>query len=578
MPIKGRLIFIFLLLFTMYLIQCGDGPTKQNEFLDYVNKAPDTFISAKTLTKVEIGTDESGNPTNVNTFAFTVSFSGTDVDGNIKDFTYKIDGGSAVTTTKQTISGTFEIVSATDVHNFSVFATDDRGKSDPTPAKAEFSLKEIDVNKAPNTSFDSAPVNGSEVGQGFVISFSGDDSDGMVKKFKYSIDGGDPVEIDADADGKASVEFSVANSNTFAAGNHSFSVTSIDNYGAEDESPTAVSFSVVAGFKPVIQFTAGPADGGLWFSNVDAVFSYNAVMSHYFGKLDPNGWAYSFDGADFTDFAPEGSAFILGTLVGDGAHSMVVRAKDLSGATGEATINFTSAAASFAKDLVLIDDNNFSETHNRDEFRALFASAGHPVDAYWDVGGDHDASEVDGSGSGIWSPGVLGQYKTIVIWTDASPTAASNEGILGAYVKAGGNILMTTYGWGNFTSGFLSATLGVVSLYGSSSGLHLGVDDTWDHSTSWSPRINTALAGLSFANSSSGSASLLRVANEENVFAVLRGGEGSSDLRYPRGVFKDGSASEGNTLSVGHSFRRIQKSPDPMPMIKGMMDLLTKDN
>ena len=130
----------------------------------------------------------------------------------------------------------------------------------------------------------------------------------------------------------------------------------------------------------------------------------------------------------------------------------------------------------------------------------MFASSGFPVDTYWDVEHAHHPAGVDGSGFGVWTPEILGQYKSIVIWTDFSPTAPAFEALMDAYVQAGGNILLTTYAWGNFTQAFRSGALGVFNIQGSFSGLHVGADNTWNRNLIWAPRILTDLAGLSFAN------------------------------------------------------------------------------
>ena len=241
------------------------------------------------------------------------------------------------------------------------------------------------------------------------------------------------------------------------------------------------------------------------------------------------------------------------------------------------TFNVVIVPAIFDKDLVLIDDNNFSESQDRAGFRAIFAAAGFPADAYWDVGFNHDAAEVDGQGTDIWTPDVIGQYKSIVIWTDFSPTASFEEAILSAYVQAGGNILFTSYAWEAFNSSFLSATLGIAGAVGSTSGLFVGVDDAWaaTRNTSYAPRILTDLAGLSWTGNASTSSWFFMATNEDNVFAVLTGGEGSSDLDFPRGIFKNGASPLGNTLSIGQSFRRLQSDPDPTDMVRGLMFLLT---
>ncbi|MCH8285756.1 hypothetical protein IIB79_04420, partial [candidate division KSB1 bacterium] len=185
---KGTMVFLLVVLSAVYVFQCAEGPPTGNELGNYENQTPDTFISLKTLSKVAIGTDEdTGEPTNVNTFDFSVTFHGTDIDGIVDTFTYSIDGGTKVGTIKRDFSGTLELLTASDVHTFEVYGTDDRGLNDPTPAKAIFSLEEIAINKAPNTDFEAAPVNGSIVGNDVDFAFKGNDEDGVIKSLVYSL-------------------------------------------------------------------------------------------------------------------------------------------------------------------------------------------------------------------------------------------------------------------------------------------------------------------------------------------------------------------------------------------------------
>ena len=577
---KGTMVLLLVVLSAVYVFQCAKGPPTDNPLGNYVNQAPDTFISQKSLQKVAIGTDpDTGDPTNVNTFNFSITFHGTDIDGTVDTFTYSIDGGVKAGTIKRDFSGTLELLTASDVHTFEVYGTDNLGKDDSSPAKAIFSLEEIAVNKAPTTTIESGPANGSLTGAGVKLGVSGGDDDGIVTLFRYRVDGGSEIEVAADSEGKAVIDFGIANNNTLSVGAHSVSVAAVDNFGAVDETPAAVSFKVEAGFSPILTFTSGPADGGGWFADAAAAIGFEVVMGHYGGSID--GFSWSFDGGSFSSFSTETNVIIPGSDVTSGSHVFIVRARDTGGAVTEGSVSFEAAAATFALDLVLIDDNNFGENLNRSEHKALYAGAGFPGATYWDVGDDHDDdSEVDGTGSAIWSPGILGQYKTIVIWTDASPTAAFNEAILGAYVQAGGNIILTSYAWDDFSGSFLSNTMGVRQIFSSSTGNHVGVDEAWaaTRNTGWSPNVDFSLAGTAFRNSSTGSAWLLRAENEDNVFAIMTGGEGASNLAFPRGVFKDGVLPEGNTVSIGHSFRRIRGSdPDPQPFITALMALISKD-
>ena len=602
---KGTMVVLLVVLSAVYVFQCAEGPPTGNELGNYENQAPDTFISQKTLFKVAIGTDEdTGEPTNVNTFDFSVTFQGTDIDGIVDSFTYRIDGGTKVGTIKRDFSGTLELLTTSDVHTFEVYGTDDRGLDDPTPAKAIFSLEEIAINKAPETTIESGPANGSITGTGVKLGISGGDDDGIVILFRYRVDGGSEVEIAADSEGKAFISFGIATNNTLSIGAHSVSVAAVDNFGAVDESPAAVSFSVEAGFSPILTFTSGPADGGGWFAGAGADVGYSVVLSHYGGAID--GFASSLDGGAFSTFSTSTSRLITGSEMTSGNHTLIIRARDTGGAITEGSITFEAATATFVMDLVLIDDCNFTEYEGLDKD---FADAGFPADVFWDIDESEGNDEEDGvqydiivgtrpagsTGRSIWSPGVLGQFKTIVIWTDNSPTSGSQEALLGAYVQAGGNILLATYNWSTFNSSFREAAFGITSIFNARSDIFDGIDAAWaaTRATSWSPEDPILdLAGLSWTANSGGSSWQLKAGGGANVFAVIAGsplandGDGAQDIRYPYGTFRDGAGGEGNTLGMGQSFRRVDNIQatfhavstfDMVPMIKGMMTLLTKD-
>ena len=543
--IKGKIIYLIILLLSLYLILCGKGPTKTT---DFGNDAPDTYISEKTLTKVDIGVDTLGNPTDVNTFDFSVVFVGVDLDGRVDSFTYRIDSGSWTKIGKNKVEGTFEFATATEEHYFEVYATDDKEIDDPTPAKAVFSLTEILVNKAPTTAITSGPSDGMSTGPGVGLGFSGSDEDGFVTKFVYRLDGGTPVEVSADDDGKANVGFGIANNNALSIGNHSLSVCAVDNYGKADESPAFKSFMVKEGFSPVINFTAGPADGGAWFSKVDAVFSFGVTLSHYAGNL--NGYSYAFDSeTTFSDWSTESMVTIQGEDITDGDHYFILKAKDTGGSISQSKISFSAAGASFTKDIVLVDLCNSGQNASNDEIKQLFADIGYPIDA---IGVEGDNS--------FFTPGELGKYKTAVAFTDNG--YKSYELLIGAYVKAGGNLFFSSYNFvDNFSSSYRKETLGISSAYksyGTSSFAGVGV-----------------LEGLSITLGSMSYANLLRGDSRPEVHELLYGSDGSY-MNYARGVFVDNASPKGKVFSLAQSFRRLKiAEPTTAPMIKAIMDLLT---
>jgi len=544
--LRPKIIYLSFAVLSSFLFLCGEGPTYMSEF---VNNAPDTHIVEKTLQKVTIGVDTLGNPTEVNDFTYSVSFIGVDIDGTIDSFTYRIDGGTWTGTLKKSIEGTFTLATATDVHSVEVYCTDDKGDDDPTPAKAIFSLTEFLVNKGPSTSIESGPANGMTTGPGVSFTISGSDDDGFVEEFMYSLDGGTPVKVTANPDEKAVIEFSIANGNTLSFGNHSISVYAIDNYGKEDNTPAARSFYVKDGFSPVIEFTAGPADGGAWFSKVDAVFAYGVTMSHYAGTLC--GYSYAFDSeTEFSDWSTASTITITGDKIEDGDHFLILKARDTGGAISQAKISFNAGSATFVEDVVLIDLCNSGQVHSNDELAAMFAELGYPV-AY--ITDEYDDA--------FHVPGTLGKYKTAVIFTDNGYTF--RELLYGAYVKAGGNIFYSSYNFVDNTSSSFRSEI-------------LGLRGAWDGYEPDTPTFagSGIFDGLTISFTSNWGIELLAGARVDYVYSLLFGIDGPY-TSYPRGVFADHPAPWGNVFSMAQSLRRFPITDENKATIKAIMDLVT---
>jgi hypothetical protein len=531
------------------LWSCGEGPTKFD--VKKTNEPPDTFITLKQLSKVPLETDTTGALLHVNEFQFTVNYSGVDLDGKVDSFAVKVDDGPwSAWTDKRSVTGVVEFTSTNDKHVISVKSMDNEGAEDPTPATAELTLAEIAANKPPSTAIESGPANGATTASGVTFVVTGKDPDGTVTKILYSVDGGTETEVPVDSEGRARIEFSERLGNLLSPGNHVVAARAVDNLGAVDETPDSRSFFVSSGFQPIIRFQAGPSDGGGWFSSVDVVFSFDAVLDHYFGDLEGFSWAFD-DSSEsaFTPFTPDRTAAIEGSRVTDGDHFFVLRAKDTSGNVSQEVIRFTAAKATLDQGIIIIDDSNFSENETLEE---IFAAAGYPVSRYWDFDGDADNGHPKDDLS-IWTPGVLGQYSSVVIFTDNSPTSASYTILLGAYVKAGGNLWLTSYNWSAFDRGFLSEICGIRSVFNNfdSEGL-VGLGSDW--ANPWKNDFKTDFDGITIPlTGSRGLTEILRP--KSGAFALMQATAGRFPI-FPRAVFADHPAPWGKVVSWGHSLRR----------------------
>ncbi|MFQ5650054.1 MAG: hypothetical protein ACE5IY_08935 [bacterium] len=546
---------MFLSIFFAIVSSCGEGPTQVD--VEGKNDPPDTFITQKSLKKVPLEQDTTGAVLNLNLFDYSIQYTGTDLDGKVDSFQVKVNEGSwSSFTVNTTATGTLEFASESDENTVFVRALDDQGALDPTPAAAVFVLGETGSNARPSTAIESGPSNGATTSSGVQFVAGGNDPDGFIVEFLYSIDGGTAVRMAADAEGKALIEFSERQSNLLAVGNHTVSVQAIDNLGAIDDTPETRSFFVSSGFAPVIQFLAGPADGGGWFSEVDVSFAYSAVLSHYSGTLFGFSWAFddSSEGA-FSEFSTEGLAAISGDRVTAGDHFFVLRAKDLAGVLSQELVRFSAAKASLDQGIIIIDDCGFGENET---LEAIFAAAGFPVSRYWDFDGDADNGHPKDDLS-IWTPDELGKYSTAVIFTDNSPTAFANGILLGAYVKAGGNLWLTSYNWSVAGSGFLSEIAGIRAMFNNfdTAGI-TGVNDSW--ANPWGNTINSSFDGITIDfTGSTGLVEILRPnASAEAIFQATEG----SFPTFPRGVYMPHPEPWGKVVSWGHSLRRTA-SDDP---------------
>lgn len=547
---EGRsfLHLLFVSVLVLLVFSCGEGPTKVD--VKKKNEPPDTIITLKQLAKVALETDSTGAVLHLNEFRFRIEFTGVDLDGKVDSFAVRMEGGAWTPwSEKRFYEGVVELTSETDVKRVEVKCKDNEGAEDPTPAVAELTLAVLKANQPPNTSIEAGPPDGARTAAGVTFQLRGVDPDGQVTKILVSVDGGAEQELAVDAEGRATLQFSEARGNLLSQGNHVVSFRAVDNLGAVDATPASRSFFVASGFRPIIRFQAGPADGGGWFSNVDVVFSFGAELSYYFGDLAGFSWAFD-DSSEsaFTPFTPDNTATIEGSRVTDGDHFFVLRVKDTAGNLSQAVIRFTAAAATLDQGIIIIDDCNFSENET---LEAIFAAAGFPVSRYWDFDGDpangHPQDDLS-----IWTPGVLGQYSSVVIFTDNSPTAGNYTILLGAYVKAGGNLWLTSYNWSVFDPGFLSEICGIRAVFNDfNTESFVGLSSDW--ANPWGNRFKTDLQGVTIPiTGSRGLAEILRP--NSSAFAILKASAGDFP-DFPRAVFADHPAPWGKVVSWGHSLR-----------------------
>jgi|GEM_PF-4002435 len=451
--VKGVFLPLLLCLILVICWGCGKGPTQID--VKPENKPPETKITSKTLTKVELETDTLGAVINFGEFAFTIDYTGTDLDGTVDSFAVSLDRGPWLAWTgRKTYSGAFDYSSMDVEHTVEVKSRDNEGLEDPTPAYAVLTLSDARANALPTTAFMSGPTEGSTTGPAVTFEVSGSDEGGEVESFIYTLDGGDEVTIDADSDGKAAIGFSTTLGNLLDLGTHTISVRSVDNLGGEDFTPATVSFFVSEGFQPIVSQTDGPPPGGGWFTGANIPFAWNAMTSHYFGVIDH--YEYSVDDPDnYTTTTSSGVSLDPQTA---GAHTFRLKAVDTGGnASDVMEVSFNVALFAPTEGILFIDNVSFTmgpytsepemDQMILDGFFRNFTNV-----SVWDVDRLSGDSRFPGAINTTSLPGPedLAKFSSVVIASDGGYTIDNASPLLAAYFQAGGNLMVTGYQTADF--------------------------------------------------------------------------------------------------------------------------------
>ena len=181
----------------------------------YAAIAPDTWIT-------------EGPPATVENGTVRFSWIGSDLDGSVVGYHYRMDTVSWTFTsnTSKTYTGL-----SNGTHRFEVAAQDEDGIPDPFPDYKEFTVL---LNSPPETVITAAP-NATTRQRDATFVWQGSDVDGRVVGYEYTLDG---------APWAATAATSVTCLN-LSSGSHAFSVRSRDNKGLEDPTPAQVTFTIL---------------------------------------------------------------------------------------------------------------------------------------------------------------------------------------------------------------------------------------------------------------------------------------------------------------------------------------------
>jgi len=398
-----------------------------------------------------------------------ISWYGTDKDGRVESFQYRWDDGDWVETEEMT--GTFQNIFSdlSDQHTFYVMAGDNRNGWDPTPASVTLSP----VTISPETKILEGPQLGSVVGSDVRFAWEGEDKDGRIAGYEYTMD---------DISSWTVVDSTVTEALflDLADGAHTFFVKAVDNLGARDESPAQVSFVVKPGFAPILTNTSPISDGAGWFSGVSVTFSWTVDVSHYEGQLPQGACTFALDDSTGFDsdnanlkipWNPRTSYAIAADDVTPGDHAFYIKIRDTNNQVVKMRIRFSAAAPTFDKGILVV--NGVAPSYG-DEVTTAYADqvfwGSHDVD-FWDLFGNMSApgvstipsgAEYIGGGSAV-SPDIFAQYSSVV-WVGNSFSGDEELWHVSPaypYLLAGGNLILTTrYGSGFFSDDF-TAYVGV---------------------------------------------------------------------------------------------------------------------
>lgn len=169
-----------------------------------------------------------GPPSVVDNGTVRFAWIGSDLDGLVRTYHYRMDSGPWVTTNHTSV-WFLDLQNGT--YRFQVAAEDDDGIWDPSPDSRQFTVL---LNQPPDTQILSGPNATTRI-RDVTFVWQGSDPDGYVVSYDLRLDGGSWSSTTA-----TSVSYT-----NLTSGNHTFEVRSRDNKGDVDPTPAAWSFRIL---------------------------------------------------------------------------------------------------------------------------------------------------------------------------------------------------------------------------------------------------------------------------------------------------------------------------------------------
>jgi hypothetical protein len=290
-----------------------------------------------------------------------------------------------------------------------------------------------------------------------------------VTAINYRVNDGAPQSIAVDANGEATIDVT-----DMPAGSAVLFFAGVRDDGEVDQTDASASVVVRDGFYPTIINTSAVQDGGGWFSGVAIDFTWDVVMSYYYGIAPDDLYSFAWD--DATNWDDSESAMASGwtadnswtaadSVVTPGDHTFYIKARDYAGGIGLLSVTISVAA--------------FNPTDG------LFVRGDMSFEPGFDYGTRYDVV-FDGFLNG-WTytfedytepalvPDDLGSFSSFVLYGDGGYTNGDNGELFAAYASAGGNVFIGGYSLTGMDHTF--ATYGIYpAVFGEFTGNYTGAD------------------------------------------------------------------------------------------------------
>jgi len=268
----------FVLIFALMMTGCE----KSGEPVG-ANAVPDTRIISYSISST-VDLDKAGNPTTM--YKTTIYVSGSDIDGNIKEFQYSLNPAfpraETDTVYRSLVEVSLDFAEASTSYTLYVRAVDNLNAPDPTAAST---VIKRDFGKV-ETSFNQGPINGSVTSTSNRWQIESIADAGQVTKVQWALDEEtDWTDVTVDEFGLA-----ICNVLNISPGAHTIFFRGVRDDGNVDETPLVISFQASEGFAPEQTITL-PANGASFFvpegGQQDLVdVNWEADLSFYYGAVD----------------------------------------------------------------------------------------------------------------------------------------------------------------------------------------------------------------------------------------------------------------------------------------------------